>query len=56
MENELNLEEYESILDSIDKSSADDNYDDKCISPNNLEDIWDVSYVHQNINTRGDRL
>ena len=46
MENERNLVEDESILDSIDKSPTDDEYDDGSISMNALEDIWDGNYVY----------
>ena len=56
LENEHNFEEYESILDSIEKSSADDNSDDRYIITDSLEDIWYGSYVHKNINAIDARL
>ena len=56
MENERSLEEDESILASIYRSSADDNFNSKYICTENLEDIWDRSYLHPNINARDDRL
>ena len=56
MENEQNLVEEESILDSIDESSAENNSDDEYISMGALKDIRDGNYVHPNINTRDSRL
>ena len=56
MENERNLEEDDSILASIDESSADDNSDEKSISTENIEDILDGSYVHPDINASDARL
>ena len=50
------MEEDESVLTSIENSSADDNYDNKSISKNSLEDIWDGNYVHPCINARNSRL
>ena len=52
MENERSLEEYESILASIDESSSDDNSDEEYISTDNIEDIRYGSHVHPNINSR----
>ena len=43
MENERNLVEHESMLDSIDESSAEDNFDDESISTNALEDIRNIN-------------
>ena len=39
--NEHNLAKYESIPDSIDESYTYDESDDRYISTNTLEDIWD---------------
>ena len=50
------MEEDESILASIDESSADDKYDEKSISTHDLEDIWDGIYVHPNIHAGDARL
>ena len=46
------LDEDEPTSASIDKSSADDSADNKSISTDDLEDIWDGSYIHPNINAR----
>ena len=56
MENEYNVERYESVLDLIYESYEDNDYDDRSISMNYLEDIWDGSYIHPDINTRYARL
>ena len=56
MENEHNVAEYDSILDSINESSTDDEYDDRYISTNTLGDIRDGNYVHPDINTRDTRF
>ena len=56
LENDINLEEDESILASVDESCADDNPDDEYISTDNLEDIWGANYAHLNINVRDARL
>ena len=55
MENECNVVEDESILDSIDESYTD-NYSDGYISTKALEDIWDGNYVHPYINARDSRF
>ena len=49
MKNKLNLEEDESILDSID-ASADDNSDYESIIRDDPENIQDGNYVHSNNN------
>ena len=56
LENERNLEEDESISDSIDESYADDNSDNKSIGTYDIENIWCGSYAHPNIKTRDARL
>ena len=56
MENEHNLEEYESILASINDSSTNNDSDDGYISTNTLEEIWDGNYIHPDINKRYPRL
>ena len=52
MWNEQDVAEYKSILDSVDDSSTDNYPDDRSISTNAIEDIWDGNYVHPDINTR----
>ena len=54
--NERNVSENESISDSIDESSTDNDSDDGYISMNFLKDIQYGNYVHQYINTRDTRL
>ena len=44
--------EDESIPDSIDKSSTDNDSDDRSISTNNIEDIRDGHCIHLDIKTR----
>ena len=36
---------------SFDESYADNNSDEKYISTNNIEEIWDGNYVHPDINS-----
>ena len=50
VENERNLEEYESISDSIDESSTDNGYDDISINTNSLEENWDESQIYPELN------
>ena len=56
LQNEISLEEGDSILASIDESFAHDNSDDKSIRMGDIDYIWDLNYLHPNINTRYDRL
>ena len=56
MENERNLVEYESVLDSIDKWSVDDNSDKESISTHTLEDIRNGNPFHPHINAMDSRL
>ena len=56
MENEQNLVEDESISDLINESFTEYNSDEKYISTNALEEIWDRKHVHPNINARYFRL
>ena len=56
VENERNSEENESISPLIDESSTENDSDEVYISINMLEDIWDGSQIHQEINSRYDRL
>ena len=46
VENERNVEEDKSILDSIDESYKENDSDDGYISTNTLEDIQDRSQIH----------
>ena len=51
MENKHNVaEEYDSFSDSIYESCTDNDYDDRSINMNALEDIRDGKYIHQDIN------
>ena len=52
MGNKRNVSEDESILDSIDESSTDDDSDGRHISTNAIEDICGGKYVHPDINAR----
>ena len=52
VENEWNLEEEESILTSIDKTSEDNDSNDVSISKDNHRDIQDGNHVHMNITER----
>ena len=56
MGNERNLSDDESMLDSIDESSIDYEYDDRSISTNTLEDIRYVKYLYPEINAIDARL
>ena len=56
MGNERNLSDDESMLDSIDESSIDYEYDDRSISTNTLEDIRYVKYLYPDINAIDARL
>ena len=56
LENECNLVEEISILDSIDELSAINTYIDKSTITDSLVDIWYRSYMHPNINARDYRL
>ena len=40
------------MSDSIDESSAYNNFDEEYISTDTLEDIWYGNYVHPSINAR----
>ena len=53
---EMNSEEDESVLASIDESSADNYSDDESISTDLLGDIRGGNHVHPNINARDIRL
>ena len=50
VENEHNVSEYDSLLDSIDESSTFYNSDDRSISKNALEYIRYGNYIHPDIN------
>ena len=50
MGNERNVAEDASVLASIYESYTYDDSDDGYISMNVLEDIWDGSYIHPDIN------
>ena len=52
VENKLNVEEEESISDSIDDSSTYDDSDHSYISINALEDIQDGSQIHPDLNAK----
>ena len=52
VENECNILEYESVLDSIYQSSTENAYGDGSINTKAIEDIWDGKYVHPEINAR----
>ena len=52
MKNKRNLEEFESILASIDESSTDYDSDNGYISTRSLKYIWYGRYVHPYINAR----
>ena len=56
MKNGRSVAENESIFDSIDESSTDDDSDDKSISTNDLEYIQDGNYVHPDIDAICSRL
>ena len=56
VQNERNTEEDEPILASIDDPYTDDDYDDRSISTDTLEEIQDGSQIHPEINTRDARL
>ena len=56
VENQRNIEEYESIPASIDKLSTDDDLYDISISTNYLEDIPDGSQINPEINARYSRF
>ena len=43
-------------MSSINHLSTDDDSDERSISKNTLEDIWDGSQMHTEINTRDARL
>ena len=48
-ENEHNAEEDESISDSMNELSMDDDYDDGYICTNAIKNIWDGSQIHPEI-------
>ena len=48
--------EYQSILDSIDDWSTENDSDDGSISTDDLEDIWGGSQIHPELNARDARL
>ena len=56
VENERNSEEDKSILALNDESSTDNDSDYGSISMNSLEDIWNRSQIHPELNTRDDIL
>ena len=56
VEIEINVEECESVLASIDDSFTDNDYDDGYISKNSLGDIWYGIQIHPEINARYSRL
>ena len=43
-------------MDSNDKSSAEDNSDEKSVSTNDLEGVWYGKHVHPDINARDARF
>ena len=56
VENKHSVGEDESILDSIDESSTENNYDDISISTNALKGMWDGNYIHPDIIARSSGL
>ena len=50
------MEEDESISAQIDESSADNNSDEELIRMDDIEYIWDGSYLYLNMNTKDSRL
>ena len=50
------MEEDESISAQIDESSADNNSDDELIRMDDIEYIWDGSYLYLNMNTKDSRF
>ena len=56
VENGCNAEEDESISDSIDELSTDDESEDRSMSTNALKDNRYVSQIHPDINARYARL
>ena len=56
MGSECNTEEDESISDSIDDSSTEDDSDDGSISTKAIKYMWNGKHIHTDINTRYVRL
>ena len=56
VENKHNIAEGKSILPSINESYIYDESDEGSMSSNFLEEIWDGSQIHQDINARDNRF
>ena len=56
LESKRNIEEYEYILDSIDESYTDNDYYDRSIITNFLQDIPDGIQIHPELNARDSRF